>query len=126
MHSSNGRTSESQKFEALVNQAKHLRRERDLLKKELQSIVVDMKSTFLDDLTANGFISEEVLSERKIEEVYSPLRKHIQESMKSQSSLMKNFEILDQELRANSPIFDKQVKTSKQHRKAKNHKKSTN
>lgn len=62
--------------------------EREQLEKEFSSVRTDMSNEFLKALTDNQIINEEQISKQKLNEIYSPLKKKVEESISKQENCL--------------------------------------
>ncbi|VDN50231.1 unnamed protein product [Dracunculus medinensis] len=63
--------------------------EREQLEKEFSSVRTDMSNEFLKALTDNQIINEEQISKQKLNEIYSPLKKKVEESISKQENCLR-------------------------------------
>ena len=77
----------------LIEEVNTIKAERDTLEVDIKDATFDMSAAFMGALTADGIISnEQLLSEQKLDEKYTPLRAIVNESLAKQESLLQKIQ----------------------------------
>ncbi|VDO35985.1 unnamed protein product [Onchocerca flexuosa] len=81
------------KLRGLMDVVQEIKVEREKLEKEFTNVHCDMSSIFLKALADNQIINEEEISTAKIAEIYGPLKKKVNETIKKQEDCLAEVEL---------------------------------
>jgi programmed cell death 6-interacting protein len=76
------------KLLSLMDEVQQIKVEREKVEKSLKEIRFDMSTEFLKSMSENGIVNEERLSGEKIQELFDPVKKQVEESLKRQERVM--------------------------------------
>ncbi|KAI1724665.1 BRO1-like domain-containing protein [Ditylenchus destructor] len=76
------------KLMELMDQVQEIKVEREKLEKSMKEVRFDMCNDFQQSMSDNGIVNEEKLSSEKIEHLFGPLKKQVEESLKKQEMVL--------------------------------------
>ncbi|KAI0233522.1 Programmed cell death 6-interacting protein [Lamellibrachia satsuma] len=77
-----------QELTKLVEEVETIKAERDVIEKEIKEAKSDLSSKFMRSLAQDGAVDEETLSTQELDNLYSPLREQVSDSLHRQELLL--------------------------------------
>lgn len=80
-------------LKTLLAQLDEVKKEREILEKEIKSVNFDMTSKFLTALAQDGAINEEAISVCELDHIYGSYTQNVQANLKKQEELLNNIRV---------------------------------
>ncbi|UYV60545.1 PDCD6IP, partial [Cordylochernes scorpioides] len=106
-------SSSAARLRELMAEVDKLRKERELIEADVNSVAFDMKSQFLDALAQEGAINESAISSRTLDQGFKDLRQKVEDSVVRQESLVSEIQRVSEEFGKNkvpTPARDQLLK----------------